>query len=108
MRSSSYDSGFWILDSGLPAPRPRGQPRPTVRYPDNPRKQQSRIQNPESRISGRRSKTVTAEPAVWTRKHLLTLNELSRDELLYVLDTAQSFQEVSTRSIKKVPALRGR
>lgn len=51
---------------------------------------------------------MTVETPIWTRKHLLTLHELSRDELLYVLDTAQSFQEVSTRSIKKVPALRGR
>ena len=44
----------------------------------------------------------------WTRKHLLTLEELSADELRYVLDTADSFKEVSTRSVKKVPALRGR
>ncbi len=45
---------------------------------------------------------------VWTRKNLLALADLSRDEILHVLDTAVSFQEVSTRSIKKVPALRGR
>lgn len=54
---------------------------------------------------------MTAAPAekpVWTRKHLLTIAELSRAEIVYVLDTAQGFQEVSTRSIKKVPALRGR
>ncbi|HWE96931.1 MAG TPA: aspartate carbamoyltransferase catalytic subunit [Tepidisphaeraceae bacterium] len=44
----------------------------------------------------------------WTRKHLLTLEELSAEEILFVLDTAASFKEVSTRSIKKVPALRGR
>jgi aspartate carbamoyltransferase catalytic subunit len=42
------------------------------------------------------------------RKHLLTLEELSADEIRFVLDTADSFKEVSTRSIKKVPALRGR
>ncbi len=51
---------------------------------------------------------VVAEKPVWTRKHLLTLNDLSPEEILYVLDTAESFKEVSTRSIKKVPALRGR
>lgn len=51
---------------------------------------------------------ATAEKPVWTRKHLLGLAELSRAELLHVLDTAQGFQEVSTRSVKKVPALRGR
>src|SRR5881396_2597344 len=44
----------------------------------------------------------------WTRKHLLGLDELSADEIRFVLDTADSFKEVSTRSIKKVPALRGR
>ncbi len=52
--------------------------------------------------------TPATERPVWKRKHLLTLSELSREELLYVLDTAESFKEVSTRSVKKVPALRGR
>lgn len=50
----------------------------------------------------------TTERPVWTRKHLLGLYDLSADEIRHVLDTAQSFQEVSTRSVKKVPALRGR
>src|SRR5438876_8648033 len=49
-----------------------------------------------------------ADEPVWTRKHLLTLEELSADEIRFILDTADSFKEVSTRSIKKVPALRGR
>src|SRR3954452_17215992 len=44
----------------------------------------------------------------WTRKHLIGLEELSGDEIRFILDTADSFKEVSTRSIKKVPALRGR
>jgi len=44
----------------------------------------------------------------WTRKHLLDLESLSASELLEILDTAASFKEVSTRSVKKVPALRGR
>ncbi len=46
--------------------------------------------------------------AGWRHKHLLSLEHLSRDEIVYILDTAESFKEVSTRSIKKVPALRGR
>ncbi|HEX3357560.1 MAG TPA: aspartate carbamoyltransferase catalytic subunit [Tepidisphaeraceae bacterium] len=50
--------------------------------------------------------TSTDQP--WTRKHLLGLEELSADEIRFILDTADSFKEVSTRSIKKVPALRGR
>jgi aspartate carbamoyltransferase catalytic subunit len=49
-----------------------------------------------------------ADRQLWTRKHLLALEDLSADEIRFVLDTADSFKEVSTRSIKKVPALRGR
>src|SRR3954471_23190389 len=45
---------------------------------------------------------------IWSRKHLLGIEELSADEIRFILDTADSFKEVSTRSIKKVPALRGR
>ncbi len=41
-------------------------------------------------------------------KHLLTINQLSREDILRILDTAESFREVGTRVIKKVPALRGR
>jgi aspartate carbamoyltransferase catalytic subunit len=48
------------------------------------------------------------KPPAWTRRHLLTLEELSPGEIQFILDTADSFKEVSTRSIKKVPALRGR
>src|SRR3712207_2348899 len=44
----------------------------------------------------------------WTRKHLLALEDLSADEIRLLLDQAKSFAEVSTRSVKKVPALRGR
>ena len=44
----------------------------------------------------------------WTRKHLLGLEDLSAEEITHILDTADHFKEVSTRSIKKVPALQGR
>lgn len=44
----------------------------------------------------------------WNRKHLLGLEDLSSDEIIHLLDTAEGFREVSTRSVKKVPALRGR
>ena len=43
----------------------------------------------------------------WTRKDLLGIEELSSDEIVLILKTAESFKEVSTRQIKKVPALRG-
>jgi len=54
--------------------------------------------------------TIPAESKLirWTRKHLLGLEDLSPQEIVFVLDTANSFKEVSTRSVKKVPALRGR
>lgn len=45
---------------------------------------------------------------VWTRKDLLGLEELAKEELELILSTAESFKEVSSREIKKVPALRGR
>jgi len=41
-------------------------------------------------------------------KHLLSITQLSREEIVRILDTAESFREVGTRVIKKVPALRGR
>lgn len=44
----------------------------------------------------------------WIRKDLLGLEELSAEEIGLILDTADSFKEVSTREIKKVPALRGK
>jgi aspartate carbamoyltransferase catalytic subunit len=47
-------------------------------------------------------------PFQWSRQHLLSLEALSAEEIEFVLGTADSFKEVSTRSIKKVPALRGR
>lgn len=53
-------------------------------------------------------KTAKPESRVWTRPHLLGLEDLSGEEIRAVLDTAQALKEVSTRSIKKVPALRGK
>ena len=44
----------------------------------------------------------------WTRKDLLGLEELSKEEILLLLDQARAFKEISLRPIKKVPALRGR
>lgn len=41
------------------------------------------------------------------RKDLLGLSDFSADEMTLVLDTAESFREISTRTIKKVPTLRG-
>ena len=44
----------------------------------------------------------------WSHRHLLSLEDLSRDDIQHLLKTAQGLEDVSTRSVKKVPALRGR
>jgi len=41
-------------------------------------------------------------------KDLLDIESLSAEEIALVLDTATSFKEIGTRTIKKVPTLRGR
>jgi aspartate carbamoyltransferase catalytic subunit len=46
--------------------------------------------------------------AAWTRRHLLGLEDLSAAELETILDTADSFLEVSQRRRKKVSALLGK
>jgi len=42
------------------------------------------------------------------RKHLLDLDDFSRDEITQVLDTAESMSEILARPIARVPTLRGR
>jgi aspartate carbamoyltransferase catalytic subunit len=42
------------------------------------------------------------------RKDILGIQELGKDEIVLILDTADSFIEISTREIKKVPTLRGK
>jgi len=44
----------------------------------------------------------------WDKKDILGMKELSVDEIHFILDTADSFVEISTRDIKKVPTLRGK
>ena len=44
----------------------------------------------------------------FNRKHLLELKGLTRDEITFILDTAESFKEVLKRPIPKVPTLRGK
>ena len=45
---------------------------------------------------------------IWKHKHLLGLQDLNRQDIELILETAKSFKEVSSRDIKKVPALRGK
>ncbi len=44
----------------------------------------------------------------WDKRHLLDIESLTAEEINLILDTAKAFKEVSTRPIKKVPALRGK
>ena len=49
-----------------------------------------------------------AQTTQWVKKDLLGLQELTAEEIRLILQTADSFREVSLRPIKKVPALRGK
>jgi aspartate carbamoyltransferase catalytic subunit len=42
------------------------------------------------------------------KKDILGIRDMSREEINLILDTAESFLEISTREIKKVPTLRGK
>src|SRR5690242_7645119 len=42
------------------------------------------------------------------RKDLLGISDLTTDEITLILDTAQAMKEIGSRTVKKVPALRGK
>ncbi|MDQ1538482.1 MAG: aspartate carbamoyltransferase catalytic subunit, partial [Actinomycetota bacterium] len=42
------------------------------------------------------------------KRHLLSMNDLDRQDILTVLDTAESMHDVQRREVKKLPTLRGR
>jgi aspartate carbamoyltransferase catalytic subunit len=52
--------------------------------------------------------TREARPVQWTRRHLLGLEDLSREEIETILDTAEDFVEVSQRRRKKRGDLKGK
>lgn len=41
-------------------------------------------------------------------KHILGIDQFSREDIFHILNTAKSFLEISNRAIKKVPTLRGK
>jgi len=41
-------------------------------------------------------------------RHIMTMDDLTTDDIMLILDTADSFAEVNERRIKKLPTLRGR
>ena len=48
-----------------------------------------------------------ASGSTFAHRHILGMEQLSREDISHILATADSFKEISTRSIKKVPTLRG-
>ena len=52
--------------------------------------------------------SLGAPPAGLRAKDLLSIGDLSADEIQLILDTAEAMKEVGTRTIKKVPTLRGK
>lgn len=51
---------------------------------------------------------METETVNWTRKHLIGLEDLSRQEIELILSMARSFKSTIDRSRKKLPALRGK
>jgi aspartate carbamoyltransferase catalytic subunit len=55
----------------------------------------------------------TAAPGIgtetaWTRRHLLDVDDLTRDEISQLMQTAEAMKEVLGRDVPRVPVLRGR
>ena len=50
-------------------------------------------------------KSTTSEMSI-SRKHILDLDDFTAEEIQLVLDNTVAMQEVISRSVRKVPALR--
>src|SRR5512138_1446777 len=44
----------------------------------------------------------------YRRRDLLGIRDLTREEIVGILDTSENFREINAREIKKVPTLRGK
>jgi len=55
-----------------------------------------------------RDKMAVKKPVVWTKKDLLGIEYLTKEEIELILDNAKSFKEVLGRPLRKVPTLRGK
>ena len=57
--------------------------------------------------------TTTVTPATEsgvanTRKNLIDIDDLTREEILEILDSAEGMLEIASRDVRKTPALRGK
>ena len=48
------------------------------------------------------------QTATLSQRNIISMESLTDTDIDTILDTADSFKEISTRTIKKVPTLRGR
>ena len=46
--------------------------------------------------------------SVWQHRHILDLDDFTRDEILLVFEITDAMKEILTREVKKVPTLRGK
>ena len=56
---------------------------------------------------GAEAAATAPQQASWTRHHLLDVDDLSREELTLLLETAAGMEEVLHRRVARTPALRG-
>ena len=54
------------------------------------------------------NEVTTKKGIIWTKKDLLGLEYLSKEEIELILENSRSFKEVLTRPLRKVPTLRGK
>jgi aspartate carbamoyltransferase catalytic subunit len=53
------------------------------------------------------SEGLVPSAAMWNRRHILDLDDFSRDEIDLVMETADAMREILGREIRRVPTLRG-
>ena len=64
--------------------------------------------SPTTSRDNERTDVVELAPAALKSRHLLGITGLEAREITLILDTAEAMKEIGTRSVKKVPTLRGR
>ena len=66
------------------------------------------ILNAHSGVEAENAPAIGQQRGAFNRRHVLDLDDFSREEILKVLDTAEVMKEILRRPIKKVPTLRGK
>lgn len=59
-------------------------------------------------LSGRGESIALATIARWRHRHILDLDDFTRDEIEIVFETADAMAEILSREVKQVPTLRGK